>query len=52
LSKQPALILGMQQVVIAANKFKKIEKLKFCQLNPLPDYFHYEEESPKIKKKQ
>jgi len=39
----------MQQV-IAANKLKKNEKRKFCQLNPLPDFFHYEGQPPNIKK--
>jgi hypothetical protein len=39
----------MQQV-IAANKLRKLEKRKFCQSNPLPDFFHYEGESPKVKK--
>ena len=38
----------MQQV-IAATKLKKLEKRKFCQMNPLPDYFHYEGESPNAK---
>ena len=39
----------MQQV-LTANKLKKIEKRKFSQANPLPDFFHYEGESPKVKR--
>jgi hypothetical protein len=35
--------------VLAAAKLKKIEKRKFSQTNPLPDFFHYEGESPKVK---
>ena len=36
--------------VLAAAKLKKIEKRKFSQANPLPDFFHYEGESPKVKR--
>ena len=36
--------------VLAAAKLKKIEKRKFSQTNPLPDFFHYEGESPKVKR--
>ena len=39
----------MQQA-IAASKLKKLEKRKFSQTSPLPDYFHYEGESPKVKR--
>ena len=39
----------MQQV-IAATKLKKLEKRKFSETNPLPDYFHYVGESPKVKR--
>jgi hypothetical protein len=29
---------------------KKIEKQKFSQANPLPDFFHYKGEPPKVKR--
>jgi hypothetical protein len=39
----------MQQV-LAANKSKKLEKRKFSQAYPLSDFFHYEGESPNVKR--
>ena len=36
--------------VLAAAKLKKIENRKFSQANPVPDFFHYEVESPKVKR--
>ena len=39
----------MQQVIAAA-KLKKLEKRKFSEANPLPDYFYYVGESPKVKR--
>ena len=39
----------MQQV-LAATKLRKLEKRKFTQTNPLPDFFHYEGEAPRVKR--